>query len=449
MTVIELGDVSRIPAEPPEPEPAPEFRRGTVRRLVLTGLTLLCAALLSASVPPGPAGFRRLWSVPFGQADTMAIRGDLAYVHRAHADGARLTAYDVATGEVRWTRLTGTQVSWLSGGQNEEVLLIPGDEQTAEVEFEDGSRGVEVFGGTVTALDPVTGERLWKHPGFQEWADTKGTILLYEHDRDGLTVVRVVRARSGELLWERRLEEAQTAMLQVDGSTPAHVVLAAPDGRMTVLRYSDGATVVSRRVPWVPLQPSTGRGSSLSTATGMVLVSDNLAQHHAKVTAYRVGTLEKLWEREADESPYVQDCGLVLCLGDGTNVIALDPATGAERWRRPGQVNMGVLPGGDRMLVSGSAEDSQQTILSSVDGRELGTGGRGHVLHHNQEENSMLLSRALPPDYNRAVLRRLDLVTGRSVVLGIIPISRDGFCDGDGRYIGCRDGNDITFTAVG
>ncbi|GAA0465559.1 hypothetical protein Aca07nite_61770 [Actinoplanes capillaceus] len=448
MTVIELGDVSRIPAEPPDPEPAPEFQRGTVRRLVLIGLTLLCAALLSASVPPGPAGFRRLWSVPFGQADTMAIRGDLAFVHRARPGGAELTAYDVATGEVRWVRVTGGQVSWLSGGQNEEVLLIPGNEQTVEVEYEDGSRGVEIYGGTVTALDPATGAPLWKHPGFQEWADTHGTVLLYEYDRDGLAAVRVVRARDGELLWERRLEDAQSAMLQVDGSAPAHVVLVAADGETTVLRYADGATVVGRRLPWTPLRPSTGRGSSLFTATGLVLVTENLAQHHAKVTAYRVGTLERLWERESDENPYVQDCGPVLCLVAGTDIIALDPATGIERWRRPGQVNTGALPG-DRILISDNGDNAQQTLLSSVDGRVLGSGGRGAVVHHNREDGSMLLSRALPPDYNRAVLRRLDLVTGRSVVLGIIPISRDGFCDGDGRYIGCRDGNDITFTAVG
>ncbi|GGN02559.1 hypothetical protein GCM10010109_08530 [Actinoplanes campanulatus] len=446
--MIELGDVSRIPAEPPDPEPAPEFQRGTVRRLVLVGLTLLCAALLSASAPPGPAGFRRLWSVPFGQADTMAIRGDLAFVHRARPGGAELTAYDVATGEVRWARVTGGQVSWLSGGQNEEVLLIPGNEQTVEVEYEDGSRGVEIYGGTVTALDPATGTPLWKHPGFQEWADTRGTVLLYEYDRDGLAAVRVVRARDGELLWERRLKDAQSAMLQVDGSTPAHVVLVAADGETTVLRYADGVTVVGRRLPWTPLRPSTGRGSSLFTATGLVLVTENLAQHHAKVTAYRVGTLERLWERESDENPYVQDCGPVLCLVAGTDIIALDPATGIERWRRPGQVNAGALPG-DRMLISDNGDNAQQTVLSSVDGRVLGSGGRGAVVHHNREDGSMLLSRALPPDYNRAVLRRLDLVTGRSVVLGIIPISRDGFCDGDGRYIGCRDGNDITFTAVG
>ncbi|MBO3736379.1 outer membrane protein assembly factor BamB family protein [Actinoplanes flavus] len=448
MTVIELGDVSRVPAESPEPEPAPEFQRGTVRRLVLIGLTLLCAVLLSASLPPGPAGFRRLWSVPFGQTDTMAIRGDLAFVHRARPGGAELTAYDLATGAVRWVRVTGGDVTWLSGGQSEEVLLIPGNEQTVEVEYEDGSRGVEIYGGTVTALDPATGTPLWKHPGFQEWADTNGTVLLYEYDRDGLAAVRVVRARDGDLAWERRLEDAQTAMLQADGTDPAHVVLIAPDGGTTVLRYADGATVVNRRLPWTPMRPSTNRGSSLFTATGLVLVAENLAEHHARVTAYRVGTLERLWERESDENPYVQDCGPVLCLVAGTDIIALDPATGTERWRRPGQVNVGVLPG-DRMLVSDGADNAQQTILRAVDGRVLGSGGRGTVIHHNRRDGSMLLSRTLPPDYNRAVLRRLDLSTGRSVVLGVIPISQDGFCDGDGRYIGCRDGDDLTFTAVG
>ncbi|MEV0898659.1 PQQ-binding-like beta-propeller repeat protein [Actinoplanes sp. NPDC049802] len=448
MTVIELGDVSGVPADSPESAPRAEFRQGSVRRMALIGLALLCAVLLGASARPVPAGFRQLWSAPFGQNDTMAIRDDVVYVHRDDGGGARLTAYAVETGKVLWERDTGTQMSWLHAGQNQEVLLIPGDEQTVEVEFEDGSYGVEIFGGTVTAMDPATGERLWKHPGTLKGSDTGDTVLLHEYDRKNLIAIRLVRARDGSVVWERRLKGAETAMLQLDGTAPAHVVVLGAAGETTVLRYADGVTAAQRRLPWIEQQPTLGRGSSLSTATGLVLVNDNVTQRQGKVTAYRVGTLERAWERETAENPYVQDCGPVLCLGDGTNVVALDPASGAERWRRSGYPGVSPLPD-DRVLISGTGEDVQQTLIHAEDGRVIGAGARGYVLHHDREADIMMLSLSLPPDNSRSVLRRLDLRTGRSVVLGVIPVAGDGFCGGDGRYVGCRDGDRITITDVG
>ena len=98
MTMIELGDVSGVPAGSPEPAPESEFQQGSVRRLVVIGLVMLCAVLLGGSARPDPAGFRQLWSAPFGQGDTMSIRGDVVYVHRDTHDGARLTAYRAETG---------------------------------------------------------------------------------------------------------------------------------------------------------------------------------------------------------------------------------------------------------------------------------------------------------------------------------------------------------------
>ncbi|MFC4067704.1 outer membrane protein assembly factor BamB family protein [Actinoplanes subglobosus] len=454
VSVIDLGDVSY---SPDDPEDYRDGRRAIdrirVSRAARVALVLLVALFLGGSGLPGPPVLREMWSVPFSEADSMVIGGDALYVRRSLLGVSELTAYDLATGTIRWTRGTGPGPAWMGIEPRPQVLLLPGEEQVSEVRAEDGSSISFSYGGTLTALDPATGEALWERPGLQYWDSPGDTMLMFERVRDGsISWIRLVRTRDGSTVWERRAAAGtDNVVVQFDGDVPTRVVTADPEGELTVLRYTDGTVVTSGIVPWTPMSYSTGAGTSLNAVAGRIIVADTglgPQLDESRVTAYRTDDLVKLWSRDTSGWPNVQDCGPVICLGTAQDQIeGVEPETGAKRWGMPGGQFVGTLPGTGNVLVAGTDDKPLQTLVDAATGRVIGTGGSGGLLHHDPVDGSVTLLRGR--ELTSSAVSRLDTATGRSTTLGVVSGGNQRYCIGEGRRIACTTGDRLVVTAVG
>lgn len=449
--MIDLGDLSD-PAATPEDYPAyrrRELDRALLRRLAQAVTAGLCALVLGGSALPAPPLLRQVWSVPFSDNDIMSVDKDAVYVNRVVAGGSELTAYDVATGAVRWAVPGGARPSWLEPLPAAGVLMLAGDEQWAEPTPGEDDMSPYVHGGTVTVLDPATGVTLWKQPGLRAYGDAEQTVLIHERRPDGvITTLRLVNLRDGSVVWERPPPAGiETVDVQVGAGDTARVVTAGAGGEVTVLRYSDGTVVTSARLPWQPLSSSTGVGSSIVTTPGLVMVMET-SYGRSQMIAYRTDTLKPLWTRTFTDWAHVQDCGPVICLGGGGRFTAVDPETGAERWTAVGSSSSWLTLDDELMLVSDGDDGPTQRVVDAATGRPAGPAARGQILHRDDRDGLILL-REVFPDTNRLVVGRLSLTDGRAVTLGAIPIASERVCAGASRYIACQQGGDLTVTAVG
>ncbi|BAL92429.1 hypothetical protein AMIS_72090 [Actinoplanes missouriensis 431] len=448
MSVIELGEYN-VPIEP-EPPARPEFNPRSVRRFLLAGVVLACLLLLGTGGPIAGPLVHDVWSTPMTDQDSMSVRGDGIFLFRNSGAGrVALTAYEPATGDVRWTRESAGNVSWMYQGEEAGLLLIPGDEKLANIEFDDGSQGQIAYGGTTTALDSRTGRQLWKVPG-EAQAVASASVLLAERDTSGnYMTVRLVDARTGAEIWRQPAGGALHLIVRNEGPSPILIVLAANDGRTTVLRYADGSLIRQRTLPW-----STGSDDDtyLSVVEDMVLVSRNFWQK-ARVTAYRTGSLEQLWETETGPYSYVSECGPVLCLTDGAMLRGLDPRTGREVWNRSGGSG-GATPVSDRLIASDGADPPMQVVLDPATGEQIGSGGIGWPMRYEAYRNHVvLLHRIYSEGPIHDAVDHLDLTTGDITRVGRLQSSADvqqGWrCDSTGRYLACQRDTRMVVTAVG
>lgn len=449
--VIDLGDVSDPTAAPGEYPPARhrEVDRTVLRRLLTAAIAGVCVLMLGGSARPGPAILREMWSVPVTDNDTVSIQDGTVHMLRVGVGGSELTAYDLATGAARWTRPAGERPSWVQNVPQVGLLLLAGEEEWVEPEAGDEGVSPYVYGGAVTALDPATGATVWKRPGIQVSGGVEDTVLLYERDPAGvMTGLRLLNARDGSVVWERRpTGGVEAVQILLDGDRAARVVMAGPDGEVTVLRYADGGTVTSARVRWTPLAPDSGEGSMILTAPGLVMVVTQV-EGRGSMVAYRADTLKPLWTRQFPDWGNAQQCGPVICVGGGDSFAGVDPETGEERWAIDGSLNFWLTLDGGLLLVSGNDDAPTQRIIDAATGRPTGHSARGEVLYQD-DTGGLVLIRNIVPDTTRVAVRRLDLTTGRSVLIGSLPVADDHVCQGEGRHIACRSGGRLTVTAVG
>ncbi|MEV6344933.1 PQQ-binding-like beta-propeller repeat protein [Actinoplanes sp. NPDC051851] len=449
MTVIELGDVSGTGRDGPEPDPAGRPAPRSIRRRLAVAVALAGVLLLGAAAPPGVPLVHELWWAPFDDESSMTVRNGTVYVQKATTDGSVMTAYDLVTGDRRWKRATTGQASWMAVTGAGGVLLIAGAPVSTNVSYGDGSLAVQLSASELTALDEATGEPLWRAEGEMQ-AVSGDTVLLGDQDEAGhLTALRSIGLRTGSPRWERRITPAEVIATPDDGGDgPERIVTATADGRVTVFDAVDGTPLLARRVSWIERQPGEGLGTILRIAGDKLLVT-RTDRRGGTITAYRLDTLDELWNTSANRQAVVQPCGPVLCLSNGGEVDGIDPATGALRWRGAGWAGAESL-GGGRLLAYDNGQEPHQTLLDAATGRPIGAGdGVGYPIWPDAATGALLLVRALAEPGGRTVVTRLDLTTGRADPMGTVGTAEGINCRGTDRYLACQDDDRLIVTAVG
>ncbi len=422
MTIIDLGDPGSAATAPAPARRRPDHR--AVMRWAAAAVAVLCAVTLTRSTVSGSTEIRPGWSVAFSATSLVDAAGDTVFVQSVNA-GSQVTAYELRSGAVRWSK----------------GLPMPRGRMTARVP---GAVLAPILLQGTVALDPRTGAEMWRLPGDVVHA-TPGTALLTHPDR----TVSLVRMTDGGRIWSRAIEGDES--WAVVGPQRQRIVAAAPDGRLQVLRLSDGALLSQGRV-----ENGTGvpvRNGVLAQA-GLLFVN-RMEGDRAVVTAYDLDTLRQRWrytQSASDEivtGPAARACGVVLCFADGTATIGLDPATGTIRWRAADFVDAVPVTGQNRVLAD-SAGDGRYALIDTATGTVVVSLGAGTVVRDAVRSVPAYHLHPIAPSGRRVAVGRIDLATGGLQVRGILGAAGPQGCTAVAHTLICvmRDGR-LTVTDVG
>ena len=438
MTIIDLGEITATDFEPPRP-PARGVRQ-LIRPIALAVVALLTVVTATASArTAAPKGLRPLWDVPMSSADAVYLARDTVFVTRMNTDQDRaaLTAYDAATGAVRWTADAGPVISYPGLVTSTGTVLQP-------VAMHEVRRGDTTISNTQTtvALDGATGARLWQLDADAVHA-VGDTVLMAEYGATGqVNRLRLVRLSDGGTIWSRALVANSAAAMSDD------VVVTIDDhGTVTVLRWADGSVLRTRTVPWTPDQQVQGFHSDVGIVGNALIVSRWDEKGAAVSAVYRLDTLAGPWR----SAGYVGDCGVVLCSLETDHVVGRDPLTGTERWRRPGVSN--ALPiGSDRLLVQAPQDTVGQQLVDDRTGRTVATLGAGQPpWTWGKAGGPLLLVRPVGTAPMHVTVLRIDPATGAEFTLGALAWMGDDSsgCQAGSRYLVCPGNGRLSVTAVG
>ncbi|GIF18779.1 outer membrane protein assembly factor BamB [Actinoplanes tereljensis] len=434
MTTIELGEIDSAP----EAEPGTEFSHHLLRRAGVALALLLCLFGAAGSTRGSPPAVRPLWTVPTAEGDGTTFGTDAVYLQRVTAGEARISAYDLATGAVRWeTKLDGT-LGYTQLAEQAGLLLM-----SVDPTMSDGSDGGRpgVVSQATTALDTRTGEVRWTAPGEPTMIDGR-TALMIEYTTDRVyTRVRLIGLEPGapRAIWSRDTPGVESLAI-----APGKVIMVGPNGLINVLRFADGAQLAQARVRWDPVDEERGEFNNIAAA-GDYLVVNRARQERSEMTVYRLDTLAEAWRITGTDRGYAFPCGTGICFNDGDNLTGYDPATGRMRWTQAGAGTWTAGP--DRVVIE--LAGNGQLMIDAETGRAVGATGEGATVWNAEPDEFLIVLRATQEPVGGTAVTRWDLATGRRDLLGAIPGLVVDRCQQLAHYLGCYQDNEFTVTAVG
>lgn len=392
------------------------------RSVALLVIGLFTLALVTGSVRSAPHLTGLLWSGPYDRDnDTVTLTPATLYV----SHHATLTAYGLADGAVRWSAASPGVVAAVPSVAGGVIVAPDGFERYFERPDLLLSRTTRTIG-----RDARTGAVLWRAAGAPQDVTDRSVLLL--DDTGGPPELRDVGLHDGRVLWSRPVPGL--ASVVVAGGA---VVTAGVDGRLTVLRYADGAVTRTAKVPW----PGNAR---LSAAAGRLVVTSQGSSGQAN-TVYRPDTLAELWHAGGS----LFDCRAVLCGTVPGALIGYDPDTGAGRWRLPGVTV--AWPVRDDRIIASSDLDGRFQLLDPATGRPLGAGSAGLGSWRPDGRTTVSGAPEASSAYvirDEAALVRLDLRTGSQYLAGTVAGTGWIGCRNVAKYLVCLQNNRLTVTAV-
>lgn len=416
MTVIDLGERRDTPA-PADPGPGRSLRRWAP---ALVALLCLVAPAAAAPWPTQPTGA----TIPASpDAYVLAVGGLLLVVDRSgpgavpDADPVpRLAAHRLPSGRPLW-RVPMPGTGDLSQAVRVGDLMVI---ETVRAQTLSEVVGLSVGDGGVR----------WRGEGWLDGVTPAGHLLVWGRDASGTSVLRSVDVVGGAVRWTQRLAVEDVHQPRRAPRVSLLAVLAG--GRLELRDPDTGAVLRATAVP-----ATTGRPRVLMVTEELVLLSDGLGA----LTGYETATLRQRWSmpRGPADKPDAFDCGLLICVEDGSSGIRLlDPATGTMRWQTEDVALLGSV--GSRMLAvrrnfGGVAE---HVLLDAATGRPVRELGRWQVdggmrsadettVRRRQRDGRLLVGRIDERGEGVRVLAALRGVVGECGALGsVVVCRRDG-----------------------
>ena len=284
---------------------------------VLAVLVLLCTTASAAPVKPPLSA---IFSLQVGPADAYALTegGQLL----AQTFGS-LTSYDLGTGRMRWQ--TGQSAPTYRLRTDSGLVLM---------------RPYTIGAGDpgTTAISVATGVARWRRAGMVVTVAGSATLLAVTNVRSlsgpGRRVqgeVEAIDPLSGGTRWS--IEVPSTAvMVGVPGPADdgARMLLMHADHTAAVHDLDTGRLLASAQLPDADYGPQNPM-----VAGGLILLR-HPGQLGTEISAYDPATLKQLWSEPARGAYAIAACGELACVTGPNGIRAVDPATGDQRWARPG-----------------------------------------------------------------------------------------------------------------
>lgn len=427
--VIDLGEVGHAPAW--APVAGPIVRR---RRARLAGVALLVCAVIAgvAGAVPPPARPTLVFSTPFGSA----IGIDDTALYLATAD-TEITAYELASGAVRWHATVPHPIAFLSATDG--PVALTWDERCRET---DGA----------TAFDRATGRVLWTRQGRFAWAARPELVLWRPDGRctpgsasSQSGVLDVIEHATGEVRRSIPATEGHWAL----GPAGDTVLTWNARGDLTEWAIRTDARQERGRLPALARRADVDESWTTITVSGddWVVISPLTAdpttgRQVTAVNAYARADGAPRWQQTLDDmlwrqGVYLTECQRAICVVGQDRSITLDPVTGTPTGGPSGVARS--LPGTDWGIST--AMDSAMGVpgFAIVDARTGRRDPSGWMALPGMAGTSaqMVLVRRLAYGLDFALL---DGVNGRLRPIGSLGGEIYSACDASGDYLSCIDG---------
>jgi hypothetical protein len=429
--VIDLGVLA-----PADNEDVLEFWPGRSDRrprpspwlVVLLVLACCCVGVTAAAQPAPPA---RLVLSLSGVVDSPQVAGDTLLA----SIGGQITSFDLDTGAVRWQYDPPRRMRALT--VDDTVVVAPAT-CSARSAFQ------------TYALDAHTGAHRWDRRGAPVWLVDGAPIVVLKQPVWGCSEATMgfdplpsapftwlgVDLRTGEVRWEIEIPAAVGLAAGVDTSGFARWFAIFDKGAVTTYDLRTGSAVNSYHPPvvdeYAPLSRILGAGDRLLVA--------RRDRGYLEISTFDAPELRPRWHSTIPMPGGVRQdlggldaswCGPAICLGPASQTAGLDPLTGAERWRLPGQPAR--IGPGYGLFVRPPRSLNQPTMMVY----DLASGDERAALRDtvllNRDWSDPLLNRSGPGGR----LWRLDLADGQMRAVTVLP-SAFSDCDAGGRYLACR-----------
>ena len=296
-------------------------------------LVLVCSA---GSAAPQPPPLAPVLSLSVGPADSYAVTDAGQLLTQSFGT---LSSYDLKTGRLRWQTESLTPTYRLRTGSGV-VLLRPWANGPGQP-------------GT-TAISEATGVVWWRREASVVLIPDSSALLAVSAVRSVVGAgrwvegpVEFVDPRTGVTRW--RVEVPSTAvLLSVPGPAgqAPRMLLVHDDRRMTLHDLGTGRLLNTAPLPGADYGPGNP-----AVAGGLIILQYEVDGRPA-VSAYDPVTLRPVWTRPAGGAAETQPCGVLVCFAGPSGVLAVDPATGVQRWYQPGWRS--VERRGNLLVASGS-----------------------------------------------------------------------------------------------
>jgi outer membrane protein assembly factor BamB len=366
---IDLGELGREDAatgpgplawDAAEPEwslPA-RWAWNRARRLLLClGVVVLAGLTMSASRPsPGLVEVATIRYDSVAPGSQFVLAGDAMYL-RSAGEPATLVGYRLSDGARLW------RVPLAAGDE------VAGMRRLAGNLFTSTGRCPSFHDSVLLALDERTGGERWRRPGRLIGLTADGVLIATPAPDTGCNDVvevlpvqlRLLDPASGQTRWS--LPDILLSTVQfttVQDGTITDLVAVDRTGAARSVDVVTGRVTATAQLPEAVLAyqqrlqhlPGTG----VSIVAGL-LIAGTSEGGSLVATAYSPKTLQRRWSQpitptppvaSTDEFAWYFDCGRLLCLRSSTGTVAVDPATGGNRWRLPG---VDLAAGTDRWLL--------------------------------------------------------------------------------------------------
>ncbi|MEH0975139.1 PQQ-binding-like beta-propeller repeat protein [Micromonospora sp. CPCC 205546] len=352
MTVIDLGE-RRDPGASTAPAPGRSLRRWAPALVALLCLVAPAAAAPWPTQPPAVT----VAAAP--DASVLPVDGVLLVVDPPAPDAVpdgdpvpRLAAHRLPSGRPLW------RVPMPAPGRVFQAVRV-GDLLAVGLA---GDRTAP----QVVGLSLGDGGVRWRAEGQLGGATPAGRLLVWGFNGAGASVLRSVDPAGGAVRWSQPLAFEDALLSRRDQRVRLLTVLTG--GRLEVRDPDTGAVRAAAAV--------SGRSRVLTITEELVLLTDD----SGALSGYEIPALRRRWSvpRGPADQPDVFDCGVLICVDDGSPAIRLlDPATGIVRWQT-GNATLGPVAVEGRLLAvrrsSGGA--AEHVLLDAATGRPVRQLGR-------------------------------------------------------------------------
>ena len=437
MAVIELGLVHSDGDEPPAEVPRRPLGRSDLRKVLVALVAVCCVLTVTGSVRPHPRGLPQLWTIRFDpSAGMFTLTADSVYVLDQQADD-QLTAYELRTGVVRWSRPAPADATWVSDVRAG-VMLLPAALSTAEYVESDGTKIIRDFNRDTLAIDTRTGRQLWRQPG-ELVASGADRALLNVWNRTGKKVdaMRMVRLGDGSTIWTRPTRDGQQLFTgDTTTTTTDRLVTITPDGDAEVVSLDDGSVVTRARLPWRPQQSQESDFTSV-TLEGRQLYLDRNRGEQSAITAYDTETLRPLWRAARSAPGGIYGCGPVVCVATTSRITGHDRRTGVVRWQITNAANGFPLVDGVLMVDDEDENGLRHRLVDAATGERITDLGSALPVWNYQQNRTPYLTAKTERPPGRMTISKLDAKTGTMLLRGSLPPLIDYGCQTDGALVAC------------